>query len=173
MKNLFLFFLFLLLLQCSSNKIVFWCGDHACINKKEKESYFKKTLIIQVKEINKKNKIKYTDIEKILQQNNVSDKQKIKKDKKFAKQVYREEKIKRKIEKKLAKKAYREQKNKDKRQKKLSIKKPKLIKLGKKVEPKKTSTLSKIVSDDFSKIADTIIKKNSSKNYPDINNVPK
>ena len=50
---------------------------------------------------------------------------------------------------------------------------PKLIKLGKKVEPKKTSTLSKIVSDDFSKIADRIIKKNSSKNYPDINNVPK
>ena len=173
MKNLFLFFLFLLLVECSNNKIVYWCGDHACINKKEKKSYFKKTLIIQVKHINQKNKIKYTDIDKILQQTKVSDKQKIKENKKLAKQTYREEKIKRKIEKKLAKKAYREQKNKEKREKILAKKKPKIIQLSKKVVKKRTSTLSKIVSDDFSKIADRIIKKNSSKNYPDINNVPK
>ncbi len=172
MKRFFLFFLFLFLLSCSNNKTVFWCVYHACANNKEKREYFKKTLTIQIKELNQKNKIKYTEIEKILNQTELSDKEQIKNDKKLAKKALREEKIKKKIDKKLAKKAYRERKNKDKKEKKLQIKKPKLFKLSKKIEKEKIPTVKKVVSDDFGKLTDIIIKKNSSRDYPDINNLP-
>ena len=40
----------------TSNKGVYWCGDHPCINKKEKEAYFKETMIVEVKKIDKTNK---------------------------------------------------------------------------------------------------------------------
>ena len=30
-----------MIISCSANKGVYWCGDHSCINKKEKEAYFK------------------------------------------------------------------------------------------------------------------------------------
>ena len=36
--------------SCAPNKKVYWCGDHPCINKKEKEAYFKKTMIVEAKE---------------------------------------------------------------------------------------------------------------------------
>ena len=38
---------------CSAGKGVYWCGDHPCINKKEKEAYFKKTMIVEVRNYNK------------------------------------------------------------------------------------------------------------------------
>ena len=56
MKFAFSFILLILLISCSGDKSVYWCGDHACINKKEKEAYFKKTMIIEKKIINKKKK---------------------------------------------------------------------------------------------------------------------
>ena len=51
--------------SCSSNKGVYWCGDHPCINKDEKEAYFKKNMIVEVKDYNKKNIKKDSEIEKI------------------------------------------------------------------------------------------------------------
>ena len=57
MKIIFFIFLLLLLINCSNTKSVYWCGDHPCINKKEKEAYFKKTMIVEVKNI-KNNKKK-------------------------------------------------------------------------------------------------------------------
>ena len=42
MKNLFFLFILFMIISCSSNKVVYWCGDHPCINKKEKKAYFKK-----------------------------------------------------------------------------------------------------------------------------------
>ena len=39
---------------CSNGKRVYWCGDHACINNKEKEAYFKKTMIVEIKELSKR-----------------------------------------------------------------------------------------------------------------------
>ena len=45
------------MISCTNNKGVYWCGDHPCINKEEKEAYFKKTMIVEVKNYNKdKNK---------------------------------------------------------------------------------------------------------------------
>ena len=57
-----LFFL-LLLFGCSQNAQVYWCGDHACINKKEKEAYFKKTMIVEVKTLNKNKKKDLSELE--------------------------------------------------------------------------------------------------------------
>ena len=54
MKKYFLFFFFLILINCAKSNTVYWCGDHACINKKEKESYFKKTMTVEIREFNKK-----------------------------------------------------------------------------------------------------------------------
>ena len=42
MRYLILLICSLLLFACSNGKRVYWCGDHACINNKERESYFKK-----------------------------------------------------------------------------------------------------------------------------------
>ena len=67
MKNKLLLIIFLIIVGCSSNKTVYWCGDHACANKKEKDEYFKKTMIVEIREIELKDK-KYSDTEKILQQ---------------------------------------------------------------------------------------------------------
>ena len=40
MKNLFFIFILFMVVACNNNKIVYWCGDHPCINKKEKEALF-------------------------------------------------------------------------------------------------------------------------------------
>ena len=54
MKIFFFISFFFLLYSCTNNKTVYWCGDHACINKKEKEAYFKKTMIVEIRELSKK-----------------------------------------------------------------------------------------------------------------------
>ena len=38
---------------CTTNKGSYWCGDHPCINKKEKEAYFKKYMTVEVRDIKK------------------------------------------------------------------------------------------------------------------------
>ena len=55
--------LFIFIISCSGNKGVYWCGDHPCINKDEKEAYFKKTMIVEVRNYNKNNIIKDSEIE--------------------------------------------------------------------------------------------------------------
>ena len=54
MKILFLLFLLFFAANCVSNKKTFWCGDHPCINKAERKAYFKKTMIVEVKDLKKK-----------------------------------------------------------------------------------------------------------------------
>ena len=65
MKLLFYLAIFFIIISCSSNKTVYWCGDHPCINKNEKEAYFKKTMIVEVKDLGKKNLKESSEIEKI------------------------------------------------------------------------------------------------------------
>ena len=48
--NRFIIFLFFLTVGCGSSNTVYWCGDHQCINKKEKEAYFKKTMIVEARD---------------------------------------------------------------------------------------------------------------------------
>jgi len=53
MKNYLFLCVFFLIFSCTNNKSVYWCGDHPCINNKEKEAYFKKTMIVEVRELKK------------------------------------------------------------------------------------------------------------------------
>ena len=59
----FLFIIFLFLFSCS-NKVtqVYICGDHPCVNKKERKEYFDNNISIEVFTIipDKKNKKKFT-----------------------------------------------------------------------------------------------------------------
>ena len=56
MKYIFLITFSMLILSCSNTQKVYWCGDHPCINKKEKEEYFKNTMTVEIKEIKIKKK---------------------------------------------------------------------------------------------------------------------
>ena len=66
-KYIKLFFL-LVLLSCGSNNEVFWCGDHACINKAEKEEFFKNNMIVEVRKISKKKNKEYSKVSEIINQ---------------------------------------------------------------------------------------------------------
>ena len=65
MKKLIYSILFIVMIGCSNNKVVYWCGDHPCTNKKERESYFKKTMIVEIKELKKIKAKENSEIEKI------------------------------------------------------------------------------------------------------------
>ena len=120
MKKLLLLVFFLLVYSCTGNKTVFWCGDHACINKKEKETYFKKTLTVEIKKISNKNKKNYSANEKILQQVKTDTKERIKEGKDLSRELKLEEKMRIKREKKLAKQLKLEEKMRIKRERKLA-----------------------------------------------------
>ena len=47
-----------MIVSCANDKSVYWCGDDPCINKKEREAYFKKTMVIEVKKVKNKKKDK-------------------------------------------------------------------------------------------------------------------
>ena len=56
MKNLLLFFILLILSNCSKPQTVVICGNHVCVNKAEAEQYFEENLTIEVKIIDKNKK---------------------------------------------------------------------------------------------------------------------
>ena len=91
MKKLYLMLLFFLLVNCSTNKGVYWCGDHPCINKKERKAYFRETMIIEIRQIDKK-KISNSELEKITEQARVNEKKRIKKEKEESKLAKSEQK---------------------------------------------------------------------------------
>ena len=169
---MFLFFLF----SCASNKTVYWCGDHACKNKKEKETYFKKTMTVEIKQINNKTKKKYSSHEKILQQMETDTKKKIKEEKELAKQLRSEEKMRIKKEKELAKQLRSEEKMRIKKEKELAkqlkLKEKKKInkknKLTKQINLKKDEEIHSAI---FTELKQKIIEKNLFRPYPDINNI--
>ena len=72
-KYLKLLFLFALV-SCSSNKQVFWCGDHECVNKSEKEEYFKKNMIVEIRKINTRSDVKISKVNEIIQQGSLNNK---------------------------------------------------------------------------------------------------
>ena len=68
MRNLFYLIIFFVIIGCSINKVGYWCGDHPRINKNEKEAYFKKTMIVEVKQLKKETYKHNSEVEKLLQQ---------------------------------------------------------------------------------------------------------
>ena len=80
-KILFLIF-FVLFASCSTEKKVFWCGDHPCINKKEKKAYFQSTGIVEVKVIAKGDNKNTSKMDKIIEQAYKKEKKRINNEKK-------------------------------------------------------------------------------------------
>ena len=162
MKNLFFLFILFMIISCSSNKVVYWCGDHPCINKKEKKAYFKKNMIVEMKSIKSKNYKNNSEIEKIMQESQKKEKIRIKNEKNSAKKIKLEEKRRIKEEKDLAKQIKLEEKKRIKGEKKSYKRK---IYVNKEKQLKK----AEIDLDEFSELVEKITKKNTFKPYPDIN----
>ena len=171
---------------CSVGKGVYWCGDHPCINNKEKEAYFKKTMIVEVRNYNKGKINDNSEIEKLLDQAKLDEKRRILSEKELAKQTKIEEK-------ELAKQIKFEEKNRIKEEKELAkqieIDEKKMINensksqeqtdLGEKGQNEKKIIKARsftenieISSNKFSELVEKINKKNSSRSYPDINDIP-
>ena len=186
MKNLLSLFVLFFVISCSNNKDVYWCGDHACKNKKEKETYFKKTMIVEIKDLKNKNYKSDSDIEKIIQQAQSNQNKGIKdekdlmkqtelKEKNLTKQVKLEEKRRIKKEKKLAKQIKLDEKKRI-RDKKKSSKKSIAVnqkkQLKKNVELEVRTVNKEIKVDKFDELIEKITQKNTFRPYPDINDIP-
>jgi len=181
MKILLYLSIFFLIISCSVKKGSYWCGDHPCINKQEKEAYFKKTMIVEIKQAKKKFKDNDSEFLKIMEQAHKEEKERKKNEKNLSKQLSLDEKRKAKEEKYLLKQAKLEEKRKAKEEKYLArkIKKDekKIIK-SKKIskiinsEPVVPKTLAKTNTSRFSNLLEKIIKRNRDKPYPDINDIP-
>ena len=154
-----------MIISCSSNKVVYWCGDHPCINKKEKKAYFKKNMIVEMKSMKSENYKNNSEIEKIMQESQKKEKIRIKNEKNSAKQIKLEEKRRIKEEKDLAKQIKLEEKKRIKGEKKSYKRK---IYVNKENQLKK----AEIDLDEFSELVEKITKKNTFKPYPDINEIP-
>jgi hypothetical protein len=184
MKLFFLLFC-LLLAACSPKKGVYWCGDHPCLNTKEKEAYFKKTMIVEIKNIDKKSFNKKSESQKIIELAKLNEKERIKDEKELLKQAKLDEKQRIKNEKELLKQAKLDEKQRIKNEKELEkkikedesqVKKSKVNsktkKLSKKNKLKVENKSSLIKSTKFDDLHYMITKKNSNRGYPDINKTP-
>ena len=192
MRKFLLLFLLFFLINCSSTKGVYWCGDHPCINKKEKEAYFKETMIVEIRDLKKNDLEDDSNLRTILKQAKLDEKKRIKNEKDIAKLEKKREKEKIKREKELEKLTKISEKNEAKREKelekivKLEEKKrnkekkrsKKKIKLSKKKASDKKIMIDtgisevKIDLDEFEEFVEKIIERNSVKTYPDINKIP-
>ena len=190
-----IFIIFLLILGCSKNNVSYWCGDHACINKKEREAYFKKTMIVETKSNSISSKKQKTEYEKILDQNETKMKYEDKSKKLLKKETKLEEKRRIKEEIALKKEAKLEEKRRIKEE--IALKKEAELEekqrqinedlLAKKIE-KDEKNINKVLKKNYesansakdSKLSlssfDTIVKninrKNSLRPYPDIDDIP-
>ena len=152
MKQMFCIFVFFLIFSCTSTKQTYWCGDHACANKKEKETYFNKTMIVEIKEVSKNKHKKKSNLEIIREQNDIVKKNDISiLDAKIEENILKQEQDElveqAKIEEELIKQEQDELK---------------------KNKPTNTENISK----SFDEIVKNIRSKNSFRPYPDINDIP-
>ena len=130
--------MFFALFSCTTNKNVYWCGDHPCINKAEKEAYFKKYMIVEVKKIDKNTKKNNSETEKLLLQAKEKEKKRIINEKELAKQAKLDEKRRKKEEKELAKQEKLDEKRRLKQEKQLA----KQAKREEKIKKKEKSKIS-------------------------------
>ncbi|HIO51970.1 MAG TPA: hypothetical protein EYN36_05255 [Pelagibacteraceae bacterium] len=193
MKYLILLILSLLVFACSNGKRVYWCGDHACINNKEKEAYFKKTMIVEIRELSKQNKKSKSELEIIKKQAGLEQKKEIKNEKELAKQVRLDKKRRIKEEKELAKQVRLDKKRRIKEEKELAkqvrLEEKKIIKEEKKSYKKKilktenvplekeiviNTAIARIniYSNEFKELVEKITNKNMFRPYPNINDIP-
>ena len=151
----FIFFIFVLFIisSCAKNEVVYWCGDHPCANNKERIAYFKKTMIVEIRDSSKKDIAKNKELNK-------QKKDEIKKMKRQAKINKKKE------EKELKKQLKLETKAKKKKDKKINIAKKSDIN-----EKKITQKISLAETGEFDEIYKTVMKTGINKSYPDINEI--
>ena len=170
MKKIFLTTVFLMILSCSNNKSVYWCGDHPCINNKEKEAYFKKNMTVEIRNYNKLDQNKRSEIDKITKQARINEKKRIKEEKELAKQIKLEEKREIKEKKKRLK-----EENKRANLKNKESKKNKLISEEKIAKKKIVISTNNVKLDtnspEFKNLMEKIIKKNKTRPYPSLSGI--
>ena len=193
MKKLFFLFIILLVTNCSNTKNVYWCGDHQCINKKEKEAYFKKTMIVEIRDLNKEKNKKVSNMNKILKQAKLNEKKRLNNEKNFEKEAKIELKKRIKKEKEMKKQAKLDEKKRIKKEKEMKkqakLDEKKRIQEEKELEKKVKKDEKKIINVDQNKISEITKQKNledslsfenlveeifirdSLKPYPDINGI--
>ena len=163
MKIVFILLFLIINYSCTPRSQTYWCGDHPCINKKEKEAYFKKTMTIEVKEDNKFKSKKESEIKKIMDQARLKEKERILNEKELTKQAKLEEKRRIKEEKEFSKELELDQKEISKNQKKKS---EPTIKITEVIVKSKTNF------DSFDELVEKINRRNSLRPFPDINDIP-
>ena len=163
MKNLLYLIILFIFTSCSTDKGTYWCGDHPCINKKEKEAYFKKTMIVEIKNLEKMNSKNNSEIKKIIQQARKGEKKRINNEKNMAKQAKLEDKRKKKEEKYLTKQIERDEARIIKKEKKTS---KQSVNINAGIEGPAT------ISTNFNKLVEKIKSKSIFRPYPDINDIP-
>ena len=193
MKNYLFLCVFFLIFSCTNNKSVYWCGDHPCINNKEKEAYFKKTMIVEVRELKKENNKDISEFEKLLKQAQVDEKKRIMSEKELRKQAKLDEKRRIKEEKELAKQVRLDEKRRIKEEKELAKQvrldeksnKDNILKDEKKLSKKEVSKTenketainidmvsTNISSTEFKELVERITMKNKFRPFPNINDIP-
>jgi len=189
MKFLIYLLLIPIIFSCSTKKGVYWCGDHPCINKKEKEAYFKKTMTVEVKNIDKKSLKNDSDSEKLIKEAKINEKKRILSEKDIKKQAKIEKKRREKEEKDFEKQRKLDEKRMLKEEKQLEkqaeIQEKKKIKERKKIITKNQIENKNILKQKettdinlkqeklkFEQIVKSIYEKNSVRSFPDINNTP-
>lgn len=180
MKKYIYIIIFIFTISCTANKGVYWCGDHPCINKDEKEAYFKKTMIVEVKNYNKGNTKKDSEIEKLLNQAKLNEKKRklgekelLKRAKIDEKELIKRKKLEEKKKKKEEKELIKQLKLEEKKIKKKRGKAEKLVKKDNVLKVVSYDENVKISSKKFEELVKKIIKRNSSRPYPEINDIPK
>jgi len=167
-KGLYIF-IFIFIISCSTDQSVYWCGDHPCIDKKEKEAYFKETMIVEVKNYDKKEIKEDSEIQKLLNQAKIDEKNRKLSEKELKKQARLEEKRRIKEEKELEKQIKIDEKKAEKilKHQKKNTKKNKTAKIG------TPAGNIEIPQQKFEELVKKIIERNSSRSYPEINDIPK
>ena len=167
-KGLYIF-IFIFIISCSTDQSVYWCGDHPCIDKKEKEAYFKETMIVEVKNYDKKEIKEDSEIQKLLNQAKIDEKNRKLSEKELKKQARLEEKRRIKEEKELENQIKIDEKKAEKilKHQKKNTKKNKTAKIG------TPAGNIEIPQQKFEELVKKIIERNSSRSYPEINDIPK
>ena len=154
MKYLFFLIIPFLLINCSNNNEVYWCGDHACVNKKEKKFYFKEKMIVEKRLVKKEDKLNKNEKNEIMKMIRVKEKSKSKKRKKQKKKTL--------VSKKAVKETIEHESsiNQEDLSKKVSSEDKNII---------STKNIQK--TSEFNELVEKITKRSISKPYPDINNI--
>ena len=170
MKFFLLLLFFFILSHCTKNNFVYMCGDHVCLNDKERVAYFKKTMIVEIRETNEKGLKKSSEEKRKIKAAKLEQKRRIKEEKKIKKQA--------KINEKIKMKEIRDSKKIAKKEKKINIKKVSKNKslVSEQIENNDdailTDTNLAIESNSFDEILQSIRARNKNKSFPDINNFP-